>query len=123
MGNPPWERIKLQEKEFFAAKDADIANAQNKAAREKLIKLLSQTNPKLLQQFEDAKHDADAQGKFIRESGRFPLTAVGDINTYAVFAETVRGIINNQGRCGVILPTGIATDATTAKFFNDLVQM
>ena len=122
LGNPPWERIKLQEKEFFAAKDADIANAQNKAAREKLIKLLSQTNPKLLQQFEDAKHDADAQGKFIRESGRFPLTAVGDINTYAVFAETVRGIINNQGRCGVILPTGIATDATTAKFFNDLVK-
>jgi hypothetical protein len=122
LGNPPWERIKLQEKEFFAAKDVDIANAQNKAAREKLIKLLSQTNPKLLQQFEDAKHDAEAQSKFIRESGRFPLTAVGDINTYAVFAETVREIINNYGRCGVIVPTGIATDMPTKDFFADLIQ-
>ncbi|MGA8894465.1 MAG: N-6 DNA methylase [Planktothrix agardhii] len=122
LGNPPWERIKLQEKEFFASKDADIANAQNKAAREKLIKLLSQTNPKLLQQFEDAKHDADAQSKFIRESGRFPLTAVGDINTYAIFAETVREIINNQGRCAVIVPTGIATNDTTKNYFADLIK-
>ena len=122
MGNPPWERIKLQEKEFFAAKDADIANAQNKAAREKLIKLLSQTNPKLLQEFEDAKHDADAQSKFIRESGRFPLTAVGDINTYAVFAETTRKLISVNGRVGIIVPTGIATDNTTKDFFGDLIK-
>jgi hypothetical protein len=122
LGNPPWERIKLQEKEFFASKDADIANAQNKAAREKLIKLLSQTNPRLLQQFEDAKHDADAQSKFIRESGRFPLTAVGDINTYAVFAETTRKLISVNGRVGIIVPTGIATDDTTKRFFGDLIK-
>ncbi|MFM6456010.1 MAG: Eco57I restriction-modification methylase domain-containing protein, partial [Planktothrix sp.] len=122
LGNPPWERIKLQEKEFFAAKDFEIANAQNKAAREKLIKLLSQTNPKLLQEFEVAKHDAEAQSKFIRESGRFPLTAVGDINTYAVFAETTRKLINSQGRVGIIVPTGIATDNTTKDFFGDLIK-
>ncbi|MGC1395558.1 MAG: DNA methyltransferase, partial [Coleofasciculaceae cyanobacterium] len=90
LGNPPWERIKLQEKEFFASRDVKIVKAVNKAAREKLIKLLPQNNPELAQDWEDAKHDADAQGKFIRESGRFPLTAVGDINTYAVFAETTR---------------------------------
>ncbi len=116
------KRIKLQEKEFFAAKDADIANAQNKAARERLIKLLSQTNPRLLQEFEDAKHDAEAQSKFIRESGRFPLTAVGDINTYAVFAETTRKLISVNGRVGIIVPTGIATDNTTKDFFGDLIK-
>jgi hypothetical protein len=122
LGNPPWERIKLEEKEFFASKDAEIANSKNKAARDKLTKLLSQTNPQLLQEFEEAKHDAEAQSKFIRESGRFPLTAVGDVNTYAVFAETVRNSINNYGRVGVILPTGIATNDTTKDFFADLIK-
>jgi hypothetical protein len=34
LGNPPWERIKLQEKEYFSARSADIANAKNKAERE-----------------------------------------------------------------------------------------
>ncbi|WYL93593.1 MAG: DNA methyltransferase [Gloeotrichia echinulata IR180] len=122
LGNPPWERIKLQEKEFFASQSAEIANAVNKAAREKLIKELPRKNPELAQAWEDAKHDAEAQGKFIRESGRFPLTAVGDINTYAVFAETTRKLISSEGRVGVIVPTGIATDDTCKRFFGDLTQ-
>uniref|UniRef100_UPI00186624F8 endonuclease domain-containing protein n=1 Tax=Nostoc sp. MG11 TaxID=2721166 RepID=UPI00186624F8 len=122
LGNPPWERIKLQEKEFFASQSAEIANAVNKAAREKMIKELPKKNPELAQAFEDAKHDAEAQGKFIRESGRFPLTAVGDINTYAIFAETTRKLISSDGRVGVIVPTGIATDDTCKKFFGDLTQ-
>jgi hypothetical protein len=122
LGNPPWERIKLQEKEFFASFSLEIANAQNKAVREKLIKELPKQNPALAQAFEDAKHDAEAQSKFIREGGRFPLTAVGDINTYAVFAETTRCLISVHGRVGVIVPTGIATDDTCKRFFGDLIK-
>ncbi|PNK05471.1 restriction endonuclease [Cylindrospermopsis raciborskii S07] len=122
LGNPPWEQLQIAEKEFFASRSLEIANAQNKAAREKLIKELPKKNPVLAQAFEDAKHDADAQNKFIRESGRFPLTAVGKINTYSVFAETTRKLINDLGRVGVIVPTGIATDDTCKRFFGDLIQ-
>jgi N-6 DNA Methylase len=122
IGNPPWERIKLQEKEFFASRSVEIALAANKAAREKLIKELPKKNAELAKAFEEAKHDAEAQGKFIRESGRFPLTAVGDINTYAIFAETTRRLISDDGRTGVILPVGIATDDSTKKYFADLIE-
>ncbi len=122
LGNPPWERIKLQEKEFFAARDAEIANAQNKAVRERLIKQLPLNNPELLEEFELAKYDATAQGRFVRGSSRFTLTAVGDINTYSIFSETARRLIAPTGRAGIIVPTGIATDDTCKKFFGDLVQ-
>ena len=122
LGNPPWERIKLQEKEFFATKDSEIANAKNKAARTKLINKLATTNPQLLAEFEDAKHDADATSKFLRESNRCPLTSRGDINTYSVFAETTRNLISPTGRVGIIVPTGIATDDTCKNFFGDLTQ-
>ncbi|MFM7559318.1 Eco57I restriction-modification methylase domain-containing protein, partial [Cylindrospermopsis raciborskii] len=122
LGNPPWERIKLQEKEFFESRSLEIAQAQNKAARERLIKELPKNNPQLAQAFESAKHDAEAQSKFIRESGRFNLTAVGDINTYAVFAETTTQLINNNGMVGIIVPTGIATDDTCKKFFGGLIK-
>jgi hypothetical protein len=122
LGNPPWERIKLQEKEFFGAKEPEIANAPNKAVRAKLISKLSTINPSLAKKWEEAKHDADSQGKFIRESNRFPLTAVGDINTYAVFSETVRLALNDRGKAGIIVPTGIATDDTCKNFFGDISQ-
>ena len=40
LGNPPWERVKLQEQEFFAQRDAAIAKAGNAAARKRLIAAL-----------------------------------------------------------------------------------
>ena len=122
LGNPPWELLQIAEKEFFASRSVEIATAANKAARETLIKELPKKYPELAQAFEEAKHDSEAQNKFIRDSGRFPLTAVGKINTYAVFAETTRKVISANGRVGVIVPVGIATDDTTKKFFGDLIK-
>ena len=58
----------------------------------------------------------------MRNSGRYPLCARGDINFYAVFAEAMRNVVNERGRVGCVLPTGIATDDTTKFFFQDIVE-
>ena len=52
----PWERIKLQEQEYFAERDPEIAAAKNKAERDRMIKALDKTNPALKAAFEDEKH-------------------------------------------------------------------
>ncbi|WP_068396372.1 Eco57I restriction-modification methylase domain-containing protein [Kribbia dieselivorans] len=122
LGNPPWERVKLQEQEFFASRDPDIANAPNAAARKRLIKQLPDTNPALHGSFLAAKRRAEGESHVLRNSGRFPLAGRGDINTYAVFSEGNRAIVGERGRLGIIVPTGIATDATTQYFFRDLVE-
>ena len=121
LGNPPWEMLQLAEQEFFTSRDTHVAQLAGDV-RKQAIKKFSQTNPVLAQAFEEAKHDADAQNKFLRESGQCKLTAIGKINTYAVFAETMRKLISPNGRLGVIVPTGIATDDTCKKFFGDLIQ-
>lgn len=129
LGNPPWERIKLQEQEFFAARLPEIANAPNKAARDKLIKALDKATPgsaerALSDAFVEAKREAEASSEFVRvpgeDGGRFSLTGRGDVNTYALFAELFANLARQ--RAGVIVPTGIATDATTAPFFAHLVE-
>jgi hypothetical protein len=122
LGNPPWERIKLQEQEFFAARDPEIAEAPNAAARGRLISTLAKAAPgtperALHEAFEAAKRLAEAASVFAHESGRFALTGRGDVNTYALFAEHFANLASARGRAGVIVPTGIATDATTAPFF------
>jgi hypothetical protein len=127
LGNPPWERIKLQEKEFFAARSEAIATALNKAARERLIKALSaldasEADRQLVLEFQLAKREAEGSGEFIRGSGRFALTAVGDLNTYALFAEHFLNLIAHQGRSGIIVPSGIATDYSCRNYFQHLVS-
>lgn len=129
LGNPPWERIKLQEQEFFASRSPEIANAPNKAARDKLIKALEKAasgsaDRSLSDAFTTAKREAEATSEFARmaekDGGRFALTGRGDVNTYALFAELFAKLARQ--RAGVIVPTGIATDATTAPFFAHLVE-
>lgn len=127
LGNPPWERIKLQEQEFFGSRSEAIATAQNKAARELLIKALSNPNAsdadrRLAREWQTAKHAADATSKFVRSCGRYPLSGTGDINVYAPFAETFLSILNSSGRGGIIIPSGIATDQTTSGFFSHLIS-
>jgi uncharacterized protein (DUF433 family) len=122
LGNPPWERIKLQQQEFFATRESAIASAANAAARNRLINELPQTNPGLYVEYIDAMHGAEATGKFLREGGRCKLTAVGDINTYSIFAEIFTSLLNKKGRSGFIVPTGIATDDSNKAFFGNLVE-
>lgn len=129
LGNPPWERIKLQEQEFFASRSPEIANAPNKAARDRLIKALEKAAPgttdrALFDAFTEAKREAEATSEFVRvageNGGRFALTGRGDVNTYALFAELFANLARQ--RAGVIVPTGIATDSGTAPFFSKLVS-
>jgi hypothetical protein len=122
LGNPPWERITLQQKEFFATREPEIAHAKNKAEREKLIKQLAQRKPALADDWIQAVHGAEGQSKFARESSRYPLTGLGDINTSALFAEAFLTLCSPRGRAGLILPTGILSDDTTKEFFQDIIS-
>jgi hypothetical protein len=158
LGNPPWERIKLQEEEFFATRHTAVAAAKNKAERAQRIEWLSQgtlaihlganqhlqgeardlladAEKRLYAEFITARRTAEAASVFMhvegsmtrhgegnRKSGRYPLTGVGDVNTYALFAETILQIKSATGRAGFIVPTGIATDDSTKLFFGHISQ-
>ena len=127
LGNPPWERIKLSEQEFFASHSQEIASAPTKAARDRLIQQLNRNDASsaektLHHDFLIAKREAEAISQFVRTGGRFPLTGVGDVNTYAVFAELFLQLLNPRGSAGLIVPTGIAVDHSTKAFFKHLVS-
>ena len=142
LGNPPWERIKLQEEEFFATRSPLVAEAQHKAERGKRIGLLAEgmllhtlypeveaqqglvppnrAEQALYSEFISARRNAEANSLFAHDAGRYPLTGVGDVNTYALFAETFDQLMAEAGRAGFIIPTGIATDDSTKAYFADV---
>ncbi len=159
LGNPPWERIKLQEEEFFSIRHPAIAGARNKAERGRFIQLLAEgdlashlypelehspaeqrAEQRLYAEFIHARRTAEAASVFMHvngeDGGRYPLTGVGDVNTYALFAETMHQItakgsplpegegagVRGSGRAGFIVPTGIATDDSTKAFFGHISQ-
>ncbi len=130
IGNPPWDRIKLQEAEYFAAVSSEISTASNASIRKKMISNL-ETSKNVLERaiytdFIAEKRLSEAKSNLVRLSkkygGRFPNTGRGDVNTYALFAELFSLLSHYDGRAGIIVPTGIATDYHTSVFFNWLIQ-
>jgi len=122
IGNPPWERMKLQEREFFNISASQIASATSAAKRRELIEKLKTEDPDLYQKYLDAKTKADISLAYIRNCERYPLTGKGDINCYQIFAELAHTIVSGGGRVGLLVPTGIATDKTNEDFFAKLVN-
>ncbi|MDM3902968.1 N-6 DNA methylase [Mycobacteroides abscessus] len=123
VGNPPWERVKMQEREFFFnAGRADIAG-QNAAGRRRFIAKLATEDPAMYTRYRYALREADAMSFVLRTSGRYPLAGVGrDINTASVFVEAARSIISHEGDVGLVVPSGIATDDTTKELFADMTS-
>lgn len=126
LGNPPWETVEFKIDEFFATRAPEIAKAANQAAKQVLIDELAESedlaDQELYAEYVDARRESDGFSHLARWSGRFPLAARGKLNTYSLFAEAASHGIASQGRFGLVLQTGIATDATTAPFFSDLVR-
>lgn len=120
IGNPPWERVKLQEVEWFATRDPAIARAPHQAERRRRIAALATEQPALWAAFQAAKHAAEAAAGFIRTSGRFPRVA-GDLNTYVAFVELARAVVHPAGMVGLVVPTGLVTDYSTRAVFGDIL--
>lgn len=122
IGNPPWERIKLQEREFFSLPAPEIATATNAAKRRQLVAQLQSSDPALFERYQEALRAADSLLTYCRTSGQYPLTGKGDINTYAAFAELASQLVAPHGRVGLLVPSGIASDMTTKDFFAAIAE-
>lgn len=122
LGNPPWERVKLAELEFFAARNDSIAGALTAAERKKLISELPVRDPELWEDWSRESRVAQGTSHFVRSSGRYPLCGKGDVNTYALFAEHNWQVLGARGRVGFVVPSGIATDDTTKAYFQSVTR-
>ena len=120
IGNPPWDRIKLQEVEWFATRAPDLALAPTAAARRKGIQRLRDASDPLASAFDDAKARADSLGQLVRVSGDYPLLGGGDINLYSLFVERAMNLVKPGGLVGLLTPSGICADKTAADFFKSV---
>ena len=120
IGNPPWDRIKLQEVEWFATRAPELAHAATAAARKSGVDRLRASGSPLASEFEAAKERAEALGKMVRASKHYPMLGGGDINLYSLFVERAMGLVNPGGIVGLLTPSGIYADKTAANFFKSV---
>lgn len=118
-GNPPWDKLQMEDEKWFLGKDNSIANADNQAARDKLITLLETSNPYLYYEYSAARESIASQIRYVKNSGRFKLTNRGKIELSSLFAEICLDF--SKEAWGLVIPTSIAFGDSTKYFFEKLI--
>lgn len=117
IGNPPWERIKLQEVEWFATRAPEIALEKTAAERKRGIQRLREHGSPLMSEFDMARRRSESLSSVVRAYGDYPFLGRGDINLYSLFVESALNLIKPDGLVGLLTPSGICADKTAATFF------
>ena len=120
IGNPPWDRIKLQQIEWFAARRPEIAKTPRASDRKRMIAELIDRQDPLAEEFRLASERAATASQMARSSGDYPLLARGDLNLYSLFVERAMTLVKPDGMVGLLVPSGIASDKMAAPFFRSV---
>jgi hypothetical protein len=120
LGNPPWDRIKLQEVEWFAERDMAIAAQPRAADRKRMIAELERRKSPLWRDYVEAQARAEANARVLGKGGDYPLLGGGDVNLYSLFVERAQALVKPEGIVALLTPSGIAADKGAAEFFRGI---
>lgn len=122
LGNPPWEKVELLQREWFSARSPKWMATSAGENKRDFLKKLQNEDFSLYSEFIRAVRRVDGERSFIKNSGLYKLCGKGRINQYSAFAELNQNILNSQGLIGCILPPGIATDDSTKEFIQSIIK-
>src|SRR5271157_197550 len=110
LGNPPWEIVKPNSKEFFGKIDPLYPNLSKQAALRRQKQLFSTQS-----QSEDDWYRYTGYFKAFSNwvKNRFQHQGRSDLNLFKLFAELSLALLRHEGRLGLVLPSGFYSDKGT----------
>lgn len=117
LGNPPWEKIRFEEKGFYEQYVSSIGNINFKFDLTKAIDDAESTNQSLKEYAIECKEQIEQAKNSIKESERFKYSAVGELNTSNLFTEAAYRLMSDKSVVGLILKSStVATKASKPLF-------
>ncbi|MHB8627075.1 MAG: Eco57I restriction-modification methylase domain-containing protein [Aggregatilineales bacterium] len=112
-GNPPWEILKPDLREFYAQFDPDIESRLTRTKAETRIAELDAEDPNRREAFTVSVKSVEQTAAYVRASGNYQRQGRGDVATHKLFLERMYGLLQHEGRLGYVVPSGIYTDLGT----------
>ncbi|WP_327417168.1 Eco57I restriction-modification methylase domain-containing protein [Streptomyces sp. NBC_01233] len=128
VGNPPWDKVDFHDKQYFSVVAPEIADISGTARRTRIAEW-EEENPEAGERYRQARRAIKGTFHFAGDSAVFPLCAKGltvkgvnSLQTDQLFAERMANVVAPQGRFGLILPTAVATGASSQYLFGDFAR-
>ncbi len=118
IGNPPWEKIRFEERKFFAHICPEIAAITKKDSRQKAINDLEKTWTDLYYWSQDVQNDYSLMTAKTYRHPLIQLSACGELNTYALFTELANNLLSKKGISSLVLKSSIVTSPVNKPLFS-----
>ena len=125
LGNPPWDALSPDAKEFFAAYEPSIRFVK-KDEQDRIISRLVE-NRSISDSWSRHRRELFGLVHFIKSSGRYRMFAPGnlgkgDFNVYRMFVETALTATHGSGWAAQVTPSGLYNGANAAAIRNELFE-
>lgn len=122
LGNPPWEKLRFEERAFFRPVCPAISAISQKNKREKEIKKLAVNWLELLEYYQLLQDDYASVKKEIPKHPLLKVSLVGELNTYAMFAELASRLTEKDGFAAIIVKSALVTSTCYSPCFRHFVN-
>ena len=122
LGNPPWEKLRFEERAFFRPVCPAISAISQKNKREKEIKKLAVNWLELMEYYQLLQDDYASVKKEIPKHPLLKVSLVGELNTYAMFAELASRLTEKDGFAAIIAKSALVTSTCYSSCFRHFVN-
>ncbi len=122
LGNPPWEKIRFEEKKFYALYENSISANHFKSSRTNEIDEIELSNSQLAEYSKRFKLEIEKAKSDLKKNLFFNLSNNGELNTYALFTDAAVKLKTKRGVIGLVLKSAIVTSQVNQNLFKYLTK-
>ncbi len=122
IGNPPWEKVRFEDENFFSSYAPHISLLSKKNERAKEISQLNELNRGLDSYYREFNTNMNIIKEEIKSNPIYSHSSKGELNTYALFTELGFRFLKEDGELCLILKSSIITSVANQSLFNFLVD-
>lgn len=122
VGNPPWEKIKFEERKFFRGISDDISAISQKNIRRKEIRKLENTNSSLFSLYTQISEDYSKMTAAQYRHEKIQDSIVGELNTYLLFTDLAYNMLSEDGLLALVVKSTLATAPAYKKLWSKMLS-
>lgn len=122
LGNPPWEKIRLEEKKFYAQYSENIDFVNFRFDLDSSIEEAHKNNEFIREYASEYKNQLETAKKKIRKSKFFKDATFGELNTCSLFADASYNLLSPNGCAGIFVKSALVTAKINTVLFNKLLD-
>lgn len=122
VGNPPWEKIRFEERKFFRGISNSISSVSQKSIRDKKIEKLKFEWPIVFEWRNQVCDEYSMMAAANFKHCKIKSSIAGELNTYALFTDLAFSMLSETGLLALIIKSSLVTAPVNQKLWTKFLE-